>query len=169
MKRLCFLLPERREEFVNSLTSYSKLQPRPVGPPETTVVSRTSRGFLSFFPGLPLLRAPPPQTPFRPLPAGRGTAKRSSPRAEEVVEFWPSRSAEEPSLPSGSRFSNMSSFPNVKPRVTSPSERYPRDVPMPGFIPEAVLLTVVTPDHSCESGFPANSCPCLTLSQKPTP
>ena len=59
MKRLCFLLPERREEFVNSLTSYSKLQPRPVGPPETTVVSRTSRGFLSFFPGLPLLRAPP--------------------------------------------------------------------------------------------------------------
>lgn len=64
MKRLCFLLPERREEFVNSLTSYSKLQPRPVGPPETTVVSRTSRGFLSFFPGLPLLRAPPPPDPF---------------------------------------------------------------------------------------------------------
>lgn len=135
---------------------------RPWCPGRPGVSSPSSQGSPSSAPH-------PPQTPFRPLPAGRGTAKRSSPRAEEVVEFWPSRLAEEPSLPSGSRFSKMSSFPNVKPRVTSPSERYPRDVPMPGFIPEAVLLTVVTPDHSCESGFPANSCPCLTLSQKPTP
>lgn len=62
MKRLCFLLPERREEFVNSLTSSSKTTAQTCG------ATGDDRG-VQDVPGFPLLlpRAPPPPRPPDPF------------------------------------------------------------------------------------------------------
>ena len=95
MKRLCFLLAERREEFVNSLTSSAQTTAQTCGAMGDDCGVQDVPGFPRLTPlasPLRASRAPPPlspQTPFRPLPVGRGIAKGSSLGAKEVMEDCP--------------------------------------------------------------------------------
>lgn len=131
-KRLCFLLVERRHGF-NSLTSSPhttaqtcEVQDVPGFPFLNPLASPCGRL------RLPHLRAP--QAPFRPRPAGRGTAKGWSPRGRGGEEDWPAPLAEEPSLlpeaASPTLRASQTSNPGFLPAVSG----IRGTVPMPGSL-----------------------------------